>query len=359
MKFSKQYSRAVTTWLLVGVVMVFFQVIIGGITRLTESGLSITKWEVVSGTLPPMSDQAWQHEFDLYKETPQYKEINEGMSFEDFKFIYFWEYVHRLWARLMGFVFIIPFVWFMMKKQLDKTILKNLGVVILLAILAATFGWIMVASGLIERPWVNAYNLSVHLMIAFGVFIALYWTYLRAKYERPLADNNPSWLRKGLVAIAIIFTIQVFLGSVFSGMRAAVVYPTWPDMYGKYFPDIIFNAGEWNLDNFVNYDKNAFMPALIHFLHRNTAYLLLLAGSYFGIRTIRFGRKEKNFSLVTGGWLLIIVLLIQALLGILTVINSQGKIPVSYGVLHQADALLITGVMVYLFFIIRRNKAAI
>ena len=134
--------------------MVFFQVVLGGITRLTESGLSITKWDIVSGTLPPLNETAWQEAFEMYKATPQYKEVNEGMSFSDFKFIFFWEFVNRFWARLIGFVFLIPFVYFFYKKYLDREILVNLSKVILLSILAATFGWIMVASGLIMRPWV-------------------------------------------------------------------------------------------------------------------------------------------------------------------------------------------------------------
>ena len=285
MKYSNKYSDSVLIWLKVGLFMVFIQVIVGGITRLTESGLSITKWEVVSGTLPPLSDEAWQKEFDLYKETPQYKEINEGMSFEDFKFIYFWEYIHRFWARVMGFVFLFPFLWFFYKGKLDKPILKNLSLVILLAILAATFGWIMVASGLIERPWVNAYKLSLHLMIAFSVFAALFYTYLRAKFVD--SEHTPTILNndiKIVILVFIIFVFQLFLGGVLSGMKAAVIFPTWPDMHGAYFPEIIFRLEEWNADNFNRYDSNTFMPSLIHFLHRNTAYLLLVIGVWLSYR---------------------------------------------------------------------------
>jgi cytochrome c oxidase assembly protein subunit 15 len=354
MKQSKKYSDSVLIWLKVGLFMVFIQVVVGGITRLTESGLSITKWEVVSGTLPPLSDEAWQKEFELYKATPQYKEINEGMSFEDFKFIYFWEYIHRFWARVMGFVFLFPFLWFLYKGKLDKIILRNLTLVILLAMLAATFGWIMVASGLIQRPWVNAYKLSLHLMIAFSVFAALLYTYLRAKYKDsediPVLVGNDVKLAMLLFGI---FILQLFLGGVLSGMKAAVVFPTWPDMHGVYFPDIIFNIEEWNASNFNNYDSNAFMPSLIHFLHRNTAYVLLIVGLFYAYRLYY---KYKSDILKTLSVLLTVVLFSQAIIGIITVISSVGTIPVLWGVLHQAGALVLLSVLVFLFFILRIKK---
>lgn len=165
-------------WLFTGLIFLFFQVVIGGITRLTGSGLSITKWDIVTGTFPPMSEETWIEEFELYKKTPQYHKINAGMSISAFKWIYFWEYLHRLWARTMGFVFLIPFLIFYRKKLISNHLLRRLGVVILLAMLAATFGWIMVASGLVNRPWVNAYKLSFHLCIALSVYTALLWTYL-------------------------------------------------------------------------------------------------------------------------------------------------------------------------------------
>ena len=141
------YSKAVVIWLWIGLFMVFMQIIIGGITRLTGSGLSITKWEIVTGSIPPMHEAAWERAFDLYKETPQYKKINDGMSMSQFKFIYFWEYLHRLWARFMGFVFLFPFLFFQWKKMLDRPIRIDLLRVVLFAALAAIFGWIMVASG--------------------------------------------------------------------------------------------------------------------------------------------------------------------------------------------------------------------
>ena len=347
----KKVDNAVLWWLRVGLIMVFFQVVIGGITRLTESGLSITKWEVVSGTLPPLTEADWDREFELYKETPQYKEINEAITMDEFKFIYFWEYIHRLWARIMGFVFLIPFLWFWRQGRLTKVLIQDLGVVVFLAALAATFGWIMVASGLIERPWVNAYKLSIHLGIAFCVFSYLWWTTM--KYEAgsissrvPMAEN--AQYRKLLLVFIVILCVQIFLGGIISGMKAAVLYPTWPSMNGIYLPEVLFDADQWKLQNFIDYDKNEFMGALIHFMHRNNAYLLLisviiLVWSY--IRSISLDEATKRLSLVLLG-----SVLIQMLFGIITVVSSIGTIPVSWGVIHQGMALVVLSIGLRILF---------
>ena len=269
-----KYSKGVRVWILVGLVMVFFQVIIGGITRLTESGLSITEWNVVSGSIPPLYDADWQSEFELYKATPQYAEVFEGISMSDFKFIYFWEFIHRFWARIMGFVFLIPFIFFVVAKKIDGVLIRKLSYVILLAMLAATFGWIMVASGLIDRPWVNAYKLSLHLCIAFGVYAALYFCYehvLNNSYKSKHSIKN-----RDMIIIVSLLVIQIFLGGVMSGMKAGVLFPTWPLIGNDFFPSIVFNISEWNVENFNKYDQNIFLPSLIHLLHRLTAYALFI-----------------------------------------------------------------------------------
>ncbi|MBK8517909.1 MAG: COX15/CtaA family protein [Saprospiraceae bacterium] len=350
-----EYSKSVKIWLSIGLVMVFIQVIVGGITRLTESGLSITKWNVVSGTFPPTNDESWVREFNLYKDTPQYKEINEGMSLSDFKFIYFWEYVHRFWARVMGFVFLIPFLYFLKKKMIDPPLLKKLGIVIFLALLAAAFGWIMVASGLVERPWVNAYKLSIHLIIAFSVYAALLWALFSAYKSTTIENDVGILLIRPLILLFILFCVQVFLGGILSGMKAAVIYPTWPDMNGCYLPSILMDIKEWSSENFYNYDRNGFMPALIHFLHRNTAYVVFLTGCWLAYKLYYLGRMGfpllKRTSVV-----LIFSLLFQVFIGIITVINSKGSIPILWGVLHQVGALLILSTLVFLFFVIRIKK---
>lgn len=344
-----KYPKPVVVWLYMGLFMVFMQVIIGGVTRLTESGLSITKWEVVEGTLPPLNAAQWNQAFELYKDTPQYKEVNEGITMSQFKFIYFWEYIHRFWARLMGFVFLVPFIFFVIKKWLDRAILFRLGLVILLSALAATFGWIMVASGLIERPWVNAYKLSIHLLIAFSVFVALLWTLLSTINFNELMGLKLK--AKQLYFLLSLIIVQVFLGGVLSGMKAAVVYPTWPDMNGSLLPKILLKADNWQWASFIDYDKNEFMPALVHFLHRGTAYAIVAFVLYIAISYFREYKYERGNSLLFKEMILLLVtIILQALLGIITVITSIGKVSILWGVLHQGMALGVITVVVVIIY---------
>jgi len=340
---SHSYSTAVKVWLVAGLFMIFVQVVVGGITRLTGSGLSITRWEIVTGTLPPVNAQEWEEAFELYKATPQYQKINEGMSMSAFKFIYFWEYFHRLWARLMGFVFLIPFGIFYWRGQFDKPLLRKLGIVFLLAVLVASFGWIMVASGLIERPWVNAYKLTMHLSLALILFSYLLWTTLRVIQPRPKVFHN-SLLKKWGVPLIAVTAIQIVLGGIMSGMKAGLYYPSWPDMNGAIVPAILLQASEWNVENFVNYDSSLFMPALVQVLHRFTAYALTIMILWFVVKGFREVR-EATFRL--GLTLLITLLIIQVSLGILTLVNSIGVIPVGLGVMHQAGALLLLSAVLF------------
>lgn len=341
---AKGYPRIVKIWLIIGLVMVFGQVVIGGITRLTGSGLSITKWEIVTGSIPPLTEQHWQEEFDLYKQTPQYHQINKGMSLSEFKFIYFWEFFHRLWARTMGVVFIIPFLFFWRKGWLDRALMRRLGMVVLLAAVAASFGWIMVASGLVNRPWVNAYKLTMHLSLGFILFSYLLWTTFKVIQPVPEKFENKS-LQKWSLAVMVIAAVQIVLGGVMSGTKAAIAYPSWPDMNGEAVPNLLFNNANWNVENFVQYDATPFMVALIQTLHRGTAYLLTIMVLWYFFKAIN-NNIPKTFR--TGLYVLITMLGIQVLLGILTIVNSVGVVPVGLGVLHQAGALLLLMVTLYL-----------
>lgn len=341
---SARYAGAVKIWLVTGLFMIFMQVVIGGITRLTGSGLSITKWEIVTGTLPPLSAEGWEEAFDLYKATPQYQKINEGMTMSEFKFIYFWEYLHRLWARLMGFVFIIPFAIFYSRGMIDRPLLRRLGVVILLAMIVASFGWIMVASGLIDRPWVNAYKLTMHLSLAFILFGYLLWTTFRVFQPRPPVFHN-SLLKKWGLGLLVLVAVQIVLGGIMSGMKAALFYPTWPDMNGAVLPAVLFDASAWNAENFIQYDRSPFMAALVQALHRFTAYALTIIVLWYVFRGLK-ARVTPTFRV--GLFLLAGVLAIQVLLGILTLVNSVGVIPVGLGVLHQAGGLLLLSAVLFI-----------
>lgn len=334
--------RVVKIWLIAGLVMVFMQIVIGGITRLTGSGLSITRWEIVTGSIPPLNEAQWQAEFELYRQTPQYHKINKGMELAEFKFIYFWEYFHRLWARLMGLVFVFPFLWFLWRGMLSGRLLPRLLVVVALAGLEGFFGWIMVASGLIQRPWVNAYNLTLHLTMGLVIFAYLLWTIFIAYQPKP-PGTAPNLRRFAWVMVVVVF-FQIALGAMMSGSKAGLFFPTWPDMNGEYLPTALLDGSHWAADSFIHYDTNPFMPALIQFLHRGTAYLLTVMVLYF---TWRVWKLNVSPAFRTGVAALLITLGIQVGLGIVTLINCKSKIPVDLGVLHQAGAVLLLGVLLH------------
>ena len=327
--------------------MIFVQVVVGGITRLTGSGLSITRWEIVTGAFPPLNAGQWEEAFAMYKATPQYAKINEGMSMEAFRFIYFWEYIHRLWARLMGFVFILPLAYFLWKGRLRPPLLRRLGVVFLLASLAASFGWIMVASGLVDRPWVNAYKLTVHLSIGVALFGFLFWTAIHVWLPVPAVIHN-KLLKKGTWVIFIMLSLQIVLGGMMSGMKAALFYPTWPDMHGAFLPAVLLDPAMWSVENLVHYDSSPFMAALVQVAHRCIAYVLTIIILWFSYRALKIARSP-HFRL--GIYLLAGLLVTQVSLGILTLVHAVGVVPVGLGVLHQAVALLLLADVVFLRYL--------
>ena len=346
------YARAVRIWLIVGLIMVVGQIVIGGITRLTESGLSITEWKPLSGAMPPLNADDWALEFEKYQESPQYAKIFADISLSDFKFIYFWEWFHRQWARMMGLVFVVGFVVFWRKGYLDPPLMRRLGVVVLLAALAASFGWIMVASGLIDRPWVNAYKLTLHLALGITLFSYLLWTSL--KVIQPRAAGFPqAGVNKLRWPLNILLIVQLLLGGVMSGAKAALPYPTWPDMNGKFIPNILTDASAWTVENLVYYEQSLFQPALFQLLHRMTAYALTIMVLYF---VYRCWKSIKSRRLSRANTLLISLLITQVVLGIATVMNSIGQVPVGLGVAHQFTAIALVATVVYVNYLFQPGR---
>lgn len=327
-------------WLILGLILVAGQIFLGGITRLTGSGLSITKWEIIIGTFPPMNEAAWEAAFVLYKDTPQYRLINQGMSMESFKWIYFWEYTHRLWARMMGLVFIFPFLFFVLKGWLSRKMIYYLIGLLLLVILTASFGWIMVASGLIDRPWVNAYKLSLHLLLGFSVFWFLYYIFMFHKnHEKPVVCFVEGyWLW-----IALFVILQIWLGGMVSGMKAGSSYPTWPLMHNTFLPTVLLDLDNWKLDNFIAYEDHQFMSGFSQFFHRMIAYLIVIL-TFIGV--YKKGRKDGYLLINT---MLVGTVLVQILLGIYTVISFRNGVPVILASMHQLVGLVLSTV------IFRRN----
>ncbi len=334
------YHKSVAIWLWLGVAMIFIQIVLGGVTRLTGSGLSITKWDIVTGAIPPLSSEDWNREFGLYKETPQYQKINEGMSLSEFKFIYFWEFIHRLWARSIGIVFLIPFVFFVLKNKLDGELYKNLGIAVLLGAVVAAFGWIMVASGLVDRPWVNAYKLTIHLNLALILYAWLLWIAI----GRSITIHKSPKLKRWLNLLTCFIIVQLIFGGLMSGMKAGLYYPTWPDMHGEYFPKVLIDSNLWTKVSILEYERGL-VPAMVQFVHRFCAYLI------FMLSVIVFWKSTENetpLHIRRPVRMLLLLVFLQVCLGVITIINCTGKIPLFYGVAHQAMAILLLSNLIYL-----------
>lgn len=350
-------SRPVRIWLMAGVVMVFFQIIIGGATRLTDSGLSITEWAVIQGTIPPLNEAEWTEAFDKYKAAAkkQFEMIHADMTLPEFKVIFFWEYAHRLWARLMGFVFIIPFFWFLLKKQLPRWLLLRLAGVIGLASLAAVFGWIMVASGLNKdnRTWVSAYKLVIHLGIAAALFGYLFWTWLKAS-QSETGDGRFSQLRKWGWAVAAVLFVQILFGGLMAGMRAGLIHPQLSVfIQGSRFWSALTASSSIGMEQIVDYEQYLSVKAIVQLVHRSTAWVLALLILIF---FVKLKKSDTSRKLKMGGKLLLLVLGIQIFLGLFTVINSIGRIPGTLGVLHQAGALVLLAVVLFLNYQLKDKK---
>ncbi len=355
MKTLLSVPRPVRTWLFIGVVMVFFQIVIGGVTRLTDSGLSITEWKIIQGTIPPLNQAEWQTAFDQYKVAArkQYETLHAGMTLGEFKVIFFWEYFHRLWARLMGFVFLFPFLFFLWKKWLPAWMVRRLGVVIGLAVLAAVFGWIMVRSGLNNdtRTWVSAYKLMTHLGIATALFGYLYWIWLRAAQPLP-TDGGQAKLRRLGWTVAVILCIQIAFGGLMAGMRAALIHP--------HFPVFIEGSAFWNAlvagaapGHLLDYEPSTFPKVVVQILHRGMAWVLVALAFLFFWRIQKQGGSER---LRTSSRVFISFLVVQVLLGILTIVSSVGRVPVLWGALHQATALILLAALLTVNYQFRVDK---
>lgn len=343
--------KVVGTWLLIGCIMVFFQVLVGGVTRLTESGLSITQWKPLKGVVPPLNEQEWNAEFELYKQKVQYKTINEGMQLSEFKWIFFWEYFHRFWARFMGFVFIIPFAFFVVKKWLDKDFFRKIGVLFLWGGLIGVYGWIMVKSGL-TGTFVPPIHLSIHLVLALSMFAYLVYmtlsVYSEKSYGLRVSGYELIGLRRLSIAILAVLFFQIFLGGIVSGMKAGLAANTWPDMNGEYLiPSTLWKLSASTI-GFTQYNAQDFWGRIaIQFAHRTTAYTLVILVFIFFFKS-RNITEDKFFKL--GLNLFPVFVLLQAIIGIITVLNCAGEIPVFYGVLHQAGAMLLIAETVFVIF---------
>jgi cytochrome c oxidase assembly protein subunit 15 len=324
--------RAVRAWLLAVAAMIFLTLVVGGATRLTESGLSITEWKPVSGILPPLSDETWRKEFEAYQAIPQYQERNRGMSLEAFKVIYWWEWTHRLLARSTGGVFLLPFLFFLWRGWVPSRLRARLWGIFAGGTVLGAVGWWMVSSGLAGsgRVSVSQYRLAFHLTLATAIYAAVLWTAQQIAEQRLVGAS--SRLRFGALAVAMLVFGQIYLGALVAGLDAGLVYNTWPLIDGAFVPDVdhlLFLQPGW---------RNFFESTLtVQFDHRMLAYVLWLAVMLHANDAWR-ARREVGGALILAG-----AVTLQAVLGIITLLNQA---PVELALAHQMVAILVFTVAV-------------
>ncbi|NLR78854.1 COX15/CtaA family protein [Chitinophaga eiseniae] len=341
-------NRPVAIWLYIGVGMLIVQVLLGGITRLTGSGLSITEWQPLLGAFPPMNEEAWQRAFDNYKQIGQYHYINNHFTLSDFKAIYFWEWLHRDWARLMGFVFIIPFIYFLVKKKINRSMVNPMIILFFLGGLQGAIGWIMVKSGLNEENlYVNHIRLAIHFISALVLLSYVFWFALKLSI-RPVEVLNVPVLRKLNFWLLVLLTIQLVYGAFMAGLHTALVANTWPDINGAWVPAGMFSQGGFLTDIAHN-------PITIQFIHRGLAYgITILIGLWWW----KAAQTPTHSLLHATRYLPLLLVLLQVLLGVLTLLNSQVKIPISYGILHQAVGMLLLLSLIWTYYLSRGDKVS-
>jgi cytochrome c oxidase assembly protein subunit 15 len=307
-------NKIVVIWLYTGLLMVLLMVVIGGITRLTHSGLSMVDWELIGGVLPPLSEEAWQTTFEKYKQFPEYKKTNFGMELSEFKSIFFWEYFHRILGRLLGVIFIVPYFLFLLKGWIKKELKLKLFFLLLLGALQGGIGWFMVKSGLVDRPSVSHFRLAIHLSAAFSLIVYIYWLILDFTKVSRKEENGVKKLALGFLGLVII---QIIYGAFTAGLKAGLICATFPDMCGSFLP-----ASFGTLDFLNN-------PANIQFVHRCIAWLVFFYAIVVWVK-VRKSAIENNV-----GHFILVAVCLQFLLGVGTLLFF---VPVSLAVIHQVGA---------------------
>ena len=325
-------KKYVTYWLATIFWLVSIMIIVGGLTRLTDSGLSITQWQLFSGILPPLNNDQWNKYFELYKEIPEYELKKYLMSLEEFKVIFWWEFIHRFLGRLIGIFFLLPLFFFFLKLGFNQT--KNLFIIFILICLQGYIGWYMVESGLIDRVDVSHYRLSIHLVIAFIILSLILWNYLKFKEIKRSIHKIRNFLP---IFFLFLLFVQIAIGALVSGMDAGKIYNSWPLMGSGYFPD---DNSMKNLLNLSAFDD----PALVQFLHRNLAYFILLF--YFLILIIVYKNKLSTFFKVTN--IIGLLLFLQIILGITTLLSGVQMIVAS---MHQMSSIFLVSSSIYLLYL--------
>jgi cytochrome c oxidase assembly protein subunit 15 len=327
-RLSDQHKRAIRLWLYAVAALLLALVLVGGATRLTESGLSITEWQPVMGALPPLHEPQWQAEFEKYQVIPQYRELNRGMSLEAFKSIYWWEWTHRLIGRTIGVAFLVPLLWFLWRGWVEPGLRARLWVIFGLGALQGAVGWWMVASGLADRVEVSQYRLATHLVLACVIYVALIWTAQRLD-DQP-STPVPARIRAVTIGLLVLVLAQIYLGALVAGLRAGYIYNTWPLIDGAFVPEaprLFLDTPIWR-----NFFENTLTA---QFDHRMLAYTICVVAL---LHVFDVASSMKRGPLLTGAVVLAVAVTLQAALGIWTLLMV---VPIHLALTHQAMAMLV------------------
>ena len=325
--------KSVIIWLLTGCALIFLMVVIGGINRLTESGLSMVDWKLFMGMVPPLSEQDWLETFNQYKQFPEYQEVNFMFTLEEFKSIFFWEYLHRLIGRIVGLVFIIPFVYFLLTKKITGKLSRQSIVILFMGAFQGFLGWWMVKSGLIDNPDVSHYRLAAHLIAAFLTFAYTFWVALSLIYKDEERPNVP-FMRKWIMVLFVATVIQIIYGAFVAGLNAGFVMNTYPKMGDSWIAESV-TAMEPFWINFIDGIGG------VQFVHRTLAHIVVGLVLFLLLRSSKFEmNKIQTNSLIT----LLVIVFAQFMLGVFTLLYA---VPVWLGVTHQVGAFFLLGTVVY------------
>ncbi len=324
-------------WLLILLLLIILIILVGGLTRLTDSGLSITTWELFAGFLPPLTNDKWIDYFNLYKTIPEYQEQNFNMTLDEFKLIFWWEWAHRQLGRLIGLITLLPLLYFAIKNGL--WVVKRYGIIFILVCLQGFLGWYMVSSGLVNRIDVSHYRLSIHLFTAFIILSIVFWNVLKLT---KLQINQISIKLFFIKFFLVLLFIQLIIGAFVSGMDAGTIYNTWPLMGASYFPDDSKMIEFLNISVFDN-------PSIVQFLHRNLAYLIMIVYIFLLISIFKETNKIFRKPILIIG----ISLFLQVVLGVLTILSG---VKIIYASLHQINSILIILSTLYFLYISRYEE---
>ncbi len=322
-------------WLLISFCLVFSMIVIGGLTRLTDSGLSITEWELFKGILPPLNLETWENYFSLYKNTPQFNLLFSDMTLDEFKIIFYWEYIHRILGRVIGLFFLLPLIYFYFTKKINKRYLYVCAVIMILILLQGLIGWYMVTSGLVNNTTVSHYRLSLHLVLAVIIISLIFWLILNVKNNSFILIKSKNKNYYFYIMIFLVF-LQIIIGAFVSGLDAGKIYQSWPLMNQTFFPDDVSINSVFDLIKFENH-------SLVQFYHRGLAYLL-----FFYILLISYLiYKKKMYKLYTSLTIVLSFLFLQVILGIFTLLSNLN---IFISSLHQIGSLLLTLSVINLYY---------